>query len=61
MPAQAEPSPSGRAATGFERVSVRFRKSKHSIASALVIFSLWVIAVGIIASGIARERLYAGA
>ncbi|EFG08431.1 Hypothetical protein SCLAV_3360 [Streptomyces clavuligerus] len=40
---------------------MRFRKSKHSIASALVIFSLWVIAVGIIASGIARERLYAGA
>ncbi|EFG07919.1 hypothetical protein [Streptomyces clavuligerus] len=34
---------------------MRSRKPKHPIASALVIFSLWAITLGIIASGIARE------
>ncbi|EDY53163.1 hypothetical protein SSCG_06200 [Streptomyces clavuligerus] len=55
LPAQAEPAAPGRALTGFERISVRSRKPKHPIASALVIFSLWAITLGIIASGIARE------
>lgn len=55
LSAQAEP-PSGRSPTGIERFSVRPRKpQRHSIASALAIFSLWAIVLGVIASGIARE------
>ncbi|WP_269439585.1 hypothetical protein [Streptomyces clavuligerus] len=31
------------------------KPQRHSIASALAIFSLWAIVLGVIASGIARE------
>ncbi|EDY51804.1 hypothetical protein SSCG_04875 [Streptomyces clavuligerus] len=56
LPPQAAPHPPGPVPTSTERLSVRrARKSKHVIANALMIISLWVIALAIFASGIAQE------